>query len=137
MFRYFEKLVDPYTPYDDQDSPPGTLFAFLNDYLKPLRKVLLAILILTAIVGLIEVGLIYFIGVVVDLLTNTTPDRVFVDHGWKLGILAAFILLVRPFFQVLDAAFLNQSLMPNFGTLIRWRSHRHVLRQSIGWFEND
>ena len=27
--------------------------------------------------------------------------------------------------------------MPNFGTLIRWRAHKHVLRQSVGWFEND
>jgi ATP-binding cassette, subfamily B, multidrug efflux pump len=32
---------------------------------------------------------------------------------------------------------LNNAILPNFGTLIRWRSHRHVLRQSVGWFEND
>ena len=32
---------------------------------------------------------------------------------------------------------LNQSLMPNVGTIVRWRSHRHVLRQSVGWFQND
>ena len=27
--------------------------------------------------------------------------------------------------------------MPNVGTIVRWRSHRHVLRQSVGWFQND
>ena len=32
---------------------------------------------------------------------------------------------------------LNNAILPNFGTLIRWRAHRHVLRQSVGWFEND
>jgi ATP-binding cassette subfamily B multidrug efflux pump len=32
---------------------------------------------------------------------------------------------------------LNNTILPNFGTLIRWRAHRHVLRQSVGWFEND
>jgi len=137
MFRYFEKLVDPYVDYNDTDVPPASLFAFLNDYLRPLRKVLVAIFFLTAIVGLIEVGLIHFIGVVVDLLTTTPPERVFTDHGFELALLALFILVLRPFFQVLDAAYLNQALMPNFGTLIRWRSHRHVLRQSVGWFEND
>lgn len=137
MFRYFEKLVDPYVEYDDADAPPSRLFAFLNDYLRPLRKVLVAIFFLTAIVGLIEVGLIHFIGVLVDLLTTSSPADVFADHGGKLALLAVFILLIRPFFQVMDAAFLNQALMPNFGTLIRWRSHRHVLRQSVGWFEND
>ena len=34
-------------------------------------------------------------------------------------------------------ALLNNAILPNFGTLIRWRAHRHVLRQSVGWFEND
>ena len=32
---------------------------------------------------------------------------------------------------------LNNAILPNFGTLIRWRAHRHVLRQPVGWFEND
>ena len=34
-------------------------------------------------------------------------------------------------------ALLNNTILPNFGTLIRWRAHKHVLRQSVGWFEND
>jgi ATP-binding cassette subfamily B multidrug efflux pump len=39
--------------------------------------------------------------------------------------------------QVMDVALLNNTILPNFGTLIRWRAHKHVLRQSVGWFEND
>ena len=31
----------------------------------------------------------------------------------------------------------NNSLMPNIATLFRWRGHRQVMRQSVGWFEND
>jgi ATP-binding cassette subfamily B multidrug efflux pump len=27
--------------------------------------------------------------------------------------------------------------MPNLATLVRWRAHRHVLGQSVGWFAND
>ena len=27
--------------------------------------------------------------------------------------------------------------MLNFGTLVRWRAHRQVLRQLVGWFEDD
>jgi len=137
MFRFFENLVDPYEAYDDTDAPPSRLLPFLNEYLRPLRKVLVAITVLTTIVGLVEVGLIYFSGRVVDLLTNSSPERIFTDYGLELGGIALFILLIRPIFQVLNAALLNQALLPNFGTLIRWRSHRHVLRQSVGWFEND
>ena len=135
MFRFFENLVDPYEPYKDADTPPSTLFAFLNEYLKPLRKVLAWIVGLTVIVGLIEIALIQFAGDIVDLLSESSPQQIFTDHGGKLLALALFILIVRPIVQVLDAALLNQSLMPNFGTLIRWRSHRHVLRQSGGFIE--
>jgi ATP-binding cassette subfamily B multidrug efflux pump len=39
--------------------------------------------------------------------------------------------------QGIDVALLNNTILPNFGTLIRWRAHKHVLRQSVGWFEND
>lgn len=137
MFRFFENLVDPYTPYDDADSPPSTLFRFLNEYLKPLRLVLVLIVILTTFVGIIEIVLIYFAGRIVDLLGESSPTLIFADHGLEFLLLTGFVLVVRPVIQVLDAALLNQSLMPNFGTLIRWRSHRHVLRQSVGWFEND
>ena len=31
----------------------------------------------------------------------------------------------------------NNSLMPNIATLFRWRGHRQVMRQSVGWFEDD
>ncbi|MCB1368727.1 MAG: ABC transporter ATP-binding protein [Rhodobacteraceae bacterium] len=137
MFRFFENLVDPFEPYDDTTPPPAGLWPFLNEYLKPLRKVLVVIFILTAIVGVIEIALISFAGRVVDLLTDSTPATIFTDHGLELALLAAFILIVRPVLSVLDAALMNQSLMPNLGTLIRWRSHRHVLRQSVGWFQND
>jgi ATP-binding cassette subfamily B multidrug efflux pump len=137
MFRFFENLVDPFVPYDDADTPPARLLPFLNTYLRPFHKVLVVITLLTIIVGAIEIVLIDFAGYVVDLLAGSDPDTVFQDHGWLLLGLAVFILVLRPVIQVADAALLNQSLMPNFGTLIRWRSHRHVLRQSVGWFEND
>jgi len=44
---------------------------------------------------------------------------------------------LRPILSIIDAMLLNQSLLPNVGTIVRWRSHRHVLRQSVGWFQND
>ena len=34
-------------------------------------------------------------------------------------------------------ALLHNTILPNFGTMMRWRAHRHVLRQPVGWFESD
>ena len=57
--------------------------------------------------------------------------------GSPAVVVAYFILLARPVIYGVSAMLLNQSLMPNVGTIVRWRSHRHVLRQSVGWFQND
>ncbi|EYD75373.1 ABC transporter, transmembrane ATP-binding protein [Rubellimicrobium mesophilum DSM 19309] len=51
--------------------------------------------------------------------------------------MALFVLLARPLAFGLQALLLNNAILPNFGMLVRWRSHGHVLRQSVGWFEND
>jgi ABC-type multidrug transport system fused ATPase/permease subunit len=32
---------------------------------------------------------------------------------------------------------LHNTILTNFGTMMRWRAHRHVLRQPVGWFESD
>ena len=58
-------------------------------------------------------------------------------YGTELILVALFVLFLRPAIQALGSMTLNTALLPNFGTLIRWRAHRHVLRQSVGWFEND
>ena len=85
----------------------------------------------------VEIWLIWYVGRLVDVLGDTPPAEVWARHGLELALVALFILLARPLIQTLSAALLNQSLMPNVGTIVRWRSHRHVLRQSVGWFQND
>ncbi|MFT4959812.1 MAG: ATP-binding cassette subfamily B multidrug efflux pump [Paracoccaceae bacterium] len=136
MFRYFENLVDPYCDFPEQDRPPTKIWPFMMDYARPFRTVLIWAGILSIVVAAVEIVLIFYMGRVVDLLTGA-PAQVWADHGTEFILLALFILFIRPALHVLDVLFLNNALLPNFGTLIRWRAHKHVLRQSVGWFEND
>lgn len=136
LFSYFERLVDPYSPYAREDVPPKTLYRFMLGYAQPFKRVFAAATVLSVAVAIIEIALIYYMGWVVDLLTGE-PQEVWAAHGGTLIALAVFILLFRPIIQLLDVMLLNQTILPNFGTLIRWRAHNHVLRQSVGWFEND
>jgi len=136
MFRFFENLVDPYCDYPETNVPPQRLWPFLKEYAQPFKKVFVVTAILSLIVAAIEIGLIHYMGRVVDLLSGE-PAQVWQDHGTELILLAVFILTLRPLIQLLDVLLLNNTILPNFGTLIRWRSHKHVLRQSVGWFEND
>jgi len=137
MFRFFENLVDPFTDYPETDSPPAGLFGFLWDYSQPFKRVFLYTALMSVVVATVEIWLIHYMGRLVDLLSGAEPAQMMSEHGLGLLAVAVFILLIRPMIQWLDVALLNNGIIVNFGTLIRWRAHRHVLRQSVGWFEND
>ncbi len=136
MFRYFENLVDPFVAYKESDTPPTRLWPFMLEYSKPFYRVFFWAGLISVIVAAVEVGLIYYMGRVVDLLSGS-PAEVWQAHGTELILVAVFVLLLRPLLHVVDVLLLNNTILPNFGTLIRWRAHKHVLRQSVGWFEND
>jgi len=136
MFKFFENLVDPYVFYDETDTPPTKLWPFMRAYSQPFKRVFWLTAFMSIVVAAVEIGLIYYMGRVVDVLGGD-PAKVWAQYGFEFILVALFILLIRPALQVLDVALLNNAILPNFGTLIRWRAHKHVLRQSVGWFEND
>jgi ATP-binding cassette subfamily B multidrug efflux pump len=137
MFRFFENLVDPYTPYDETDRPPQRLCPFLRQYVRPFRGVFVVTALLKMAVAAVEVLLIWYVGRIVDLLAEGAPERVWAEHGAEFLAAALFVLVMRPLISGIDVALLHNTILPNFGTMIRWRAHRHVLRQPVGWFEND
>lgn len=136
MFKFFENLVDPYGPYPETNTPPTRLWPFLRDYSRPFKTVFIIAGVLSVLVAAVEVGLIYYMGRVVDLLKGS-PEEVWQNHGTELVLVAIFVLTLRPLMQLFDVMVLNNTIITNFGTLIRWRAHKHVLKQSVGWFEND
>ncbi len=137
MFRFFENLVDPYVAYEETDRPPTRLWPFMRAYARPFHKVFALTAVMSVVVASVEIWLIGYLGRLVDTLSETTPGEVWRIHGTELLLVAALIVFLRPALQAFDVLLLNNAIMPNFGTLIRWRAHRHVLRQSVGWFEND
>ncbi len=137
MFRFFENLVDPYVAYEETDTPPTRLWPFMRAYARPFHRVFALTTGMSVIVAAVEIWLIGYVGRLVDVLSETSPGDVWATHGVELFFVALLIVLLRPALQALDVLLLNNAIMPNFGTLIRWRAHRHVLRQSVGWFEND
>jgi len=79
----------------------------------------------------------FYMGRIVDLLGSAERETFVTDHGLEIALVALFIVFLRPIIQALDVGILNNAILPNYGTLFRWRAHKHVLRQSVGWFEND
>ena len=137
MFRFFEGLVDPYVPYEETDTPPKRLYPFLRAYAEPFIRVFWITGIVSVIIAITEIWLLGYLGRLVDILTAGTPAQVWDDSGTEFLVVAFLILTIRPALHVFQVMLLNNTILPNFGTLVRWRAHRHVLRQSVGWFEDD
>ena len=137
MFRFFEKLVDPYQAYPISNTPPRQLGPFLRDYLFPFKKIFWFLGCFSTVVAAIEIGLIWYLGRLVTLLSDTTPTVFWAAHKVELILVAVSILTLRPLIQAIDTLLQNNAMLPNVGTLVRYRAHKHVLSQSVSWFEND
>jgi ATP-binding cassette subfamily B multidrug efflux pump len=137
MFKFFEGLVDPYAAYPQTDTPPRKMWPFLKDYIRPFRVVFAATALLSVIVAGGDVALIWYVGRVVDLLAQGQPQEIWAQYGTEVILVALAILILRPILAGADVALLHNTILPNFGTMIRWRAHSHVIRQPVGWFESD
>lgn len=137
VFSFFERLIDPYQAYDDRTPPPPTLLRFYGYFLRPMRWIIVASLVLGLIIAVTEAMLIAFAGQLVDLLSASTPETFWAEHGDAVLLMAAVTLVIRPIAIFIDSLIMGQGFFPNIGALIRWRTHRHMLRQSVGFFSDD
>jgi len=137
MFRFLENLVDPYQPYAEQDAPPRKLWPFLRDYVRPFRKVFAVTAVFSIGNGVLDIGLIWYLGRLVDLMTGQTPQAFLQAHWTEILVVAFVVVFVRPLVAGGAVGLLHNTILTNFGTMMRWRAHRHVLRQPVGWFESD
>ncbi len=136
MFRLLSNAIDPFRPHDLR-TPPAGVRSFLLRELRPLRAVMAAAVVLTVLSAGIELWLIDYAGRLVDLLTTSSPATLRREHGVELLTVAALMLVVRPLVSLLNEAVDDIAFRPNAQALARWRAHRHVSRQSVGWFRDD
>ncbi len=90
--------------------------------------------VLTSAIAVTEVALYAFTGSIVDRLSSHTPATFLQEEGWKFALMALVVLLVMPALNLLSALVIHQTLLGNFPMRIRWRVHRYLLRQSMGYF---
>ncbi|WP_298568288.1 ABC transporter ATP-binding protein [uncultured Aliiroseovarius sp.] len=136
MFRFFENLVDPFAPHDT-GTPPNTLWAYYKSQFGPFRKWMIWMALTGILVALIETGVIFYTGRVVDMMNQSAPESFWRMHGIELLAAAVFIIFLRPLAITLNRFFLEQTLAGNMQEQVRWRAHRHMLGQSLGFFQND
>ncbi len=135
MLKAFENLVQPYP--DAVPGPlPSSFFAFLWQNTAGLRRFILAMTLLTALIGVFEAMLFSMLGNIVDWLSQAQPATFWQTERLNLLLLAG-ILLASPIVIALQTMFKHQTLAANFPMLMRWNFHRRMLGQSMSFYQDE
>ena len=137
MFRWFETRIAAF-PEDRPERPPETLLAFYTYFILPVWPAFAALLVAGLVGSLIEVALMTFVGRIVDLMKAApSPAHFITDHGTTLLWMAFVAVVARPLVSTVHDLIKNQVIAGPVTNRVRWLTHRYVLRQSLGFFQND
>ncbi|POA98846.1 multidrug ABC transporter ATP-binding protein [Chromobacterium sinusclupearum] len=135
MFGWFERRVSPY-PDTPPAQPPQGFFSFIWFCTKGLRGLILCMTLLTACIGAFEALLFSMMGSVVDWLAKTPADQLWQRERGHLFLLGG-ILLGSVALVAMQAMCKYQGLFSNFPMRLRWNFHRHLLGQSLSFYQDE
>jgi ATP-binding cassette subfamily B protein len=134
--KNIENWIEAFRPADGP--PPRTLVAFIGWCLASAWPALILAALLSAIAGAIEAGPAYILGMVVDLVAESSPENLYTPMNIaKLAFAITFFVLLKPVMFALSSGANHIIVMPNISTLVQSRLHRWSLGQSVGFFDDD
>lgn len=137
IMKWFETRIDPFTT-EEPPRPPSTMWAFYWHFVKPVWPWFAALMVVGLVGSLIELALYAFVGRVVDMMKDAkTPETFLSDNSAMLLFWAFVALVLRPLVSTGHDLLKQQTIAGAYTTRIRWQTHRYVLRQSLGFFQND
>lgn len=140
IFQKLESLIEPFEEVAG-DPPPAKASVFVWHFVRQAKWAFAIMAVLGGLVALLEAATFYFIGLVVDLLSNIKPSE-----GWNglieaYGVELSLMLLVTLFLRVIvitsTAVLEEQIIIPGFFNRVRWQAHRHISRQNLPFFQDD
>ncbi len=136
MFSFFERLIDPYRAVP-LDPPPAGLWPFFWHYIRPVWPIAVGIGLLSALIAILEMIMLNYVGNFVDLMSSANRETFFADHGSELLAIGVLVLILLPLLAAGWELLSHQSFAGNFPMMIRWQAHRYILRQSLTYFQDD
>nr|WP_299815368.1 ABC transporter ATP-binding protein [uncultured Roseibium sp.] len=136
LFRLFETWIDPFRAPPSKDMPHNGV-AFLLYFISQVRWPFVAMLALGGAAAFIEVGIFNFLGDIVDLLDSGNKATFFSDHAWTLLGMVLVVLVLRTATLTLMALVEEQTIVPGFFNMVRWQCHGRVMKQGLGFFQDD
>src|SRR5690606_22282921 len=136
MLRWFETRLDPF-----HDAPPaqrpGSPYAFWRGSprgAEPCRQGMAATPEPTAHAGVARCA---YGGTLAASMNARGVGGFLAQEGPRLAGMAALVLLGLPLLVWVNSAVQHQTLLGNFPMRIRGNVHRYLLRQSMGYFQDE
>ena len=138
IFTWFETRIDPFARNEPITRPPDKLLPFFWHYLGPVWWAFALLTSATLILAGLEVAVMAFVARIVDLMKDAkSPDTFFADHAGELIFMTVLAVVLRPIMSAIADLLKQQMIQGPINIRTRWLAHRYVLRQSLGFFQND
>jgi ATP-binding cassette, subfamily B, multidrug efflux pump len=138
VFTWFETRIDPFARNEPITRPPDKLVPFFWHYLRPVWWAFALLTLATLILAGLEVAVMAFVARIVDLMKDAkSPETFFADHAGELIFMTVLALVLRPIMSAIADLLKQQLIQGPVNIRTRWLAHRYVLRQSLGFFQND
>ena len=139
MFRFFESLL---SPTGDPASaavvqPPEGLVRFYWHFVSQAKRLFAALFVAGFSVAVLDASVPWFIGRLVRAITSTPRALFFDENRALLAAMVLVVLLARPVAIASQNLISNVAIVASVTNMVRWQSHRHVVRQSWPFFQND
>jgi ATP-binding cassette subfamily B multidrug efflux pump len=93
--------------------------------------------LLSTAIAIVEVYLFDLMGQLVDLLAVESPETFSSGPGVDLLWLALAVIIAYPILVGISSLLMHPTLMGNFPMIVRWMTHRYLLRQSLSFFQDE
>jgi len=143
VFEWFESWIDPFVQRADYE-PPNRLPGYVWHYVSQAKWAFLALLLYGFAQAIVEAMIFSFIGETIDILGSFQQTagqsgwpELWGTHGDALIYMVITIVIARTAVILFGALVEGQVVVAGFFTLMRWQSHKHVVSQSLSFFQND
>ncbi|KAG1702924.1 putative ABC transporter ATP-binding protein [Nymphon striatum] len=144
VFSFFEGWIDPFKAREDYE-PPNKFLGYVWHYVSQVRWAFLALLTYGFVNAIVEAVVFSYVGQLVDILTqfeaqgkhSTGWDGLLAEFGTSLLVMFLVVAILRAIVVTFGALIEEQVIVPGFFMLMRWQSHKHVIGQSLSFFQND
>ncbi|WP_294929009.1 ABC transporter ATP-binding protein [uncultured Paracoccus sp.] len=135
MHNIFARMIDAFRPADGP--PPRSLLAFFRWCLSGAWGGLTVAAIASALSGIADIVSAVLLGMVVDAVVGTSPERLIPEQGPLIAGFVIFFLVIRPAIFGFSTASSSIMIGPNLFPLVLSRLHRWTMGHSVTFFDND